>query len=505
MTHTLARRRLDGRLLAIRWHQRLALLGALALMLWGASGLLHPVMTSFGPQQAVFLPPARPIDLGAMRPVADILAEAGVTRAQLVRIVTGPQGNLLQVTEREREVPRYFRLDDGRELPGHDRAQAVWLARHYSGLAQTPVASVERIEGFSARYPAVNRLLPVWRVTFDRSDGLSYVVHTETSAVAAVDDRVKQRLQTAFQWVHTLSWLPRGAEPLRVALISLAVGSLVVLAISGIAMLFLIRRRSRPTGVRGWHRTAAWALAVPLFLFAGSGLFHLFQHAGEVPATNLRLSPPVDVATADPGLPTRLAQLTGGGPVNALSLVADGRGVLLYRIEPARPQATAPATAAAIRAARFAGAPRSEPPIYVEAATGRVRPDADRALALDLGRRFTGLGPEAVERMELVTRFGPLYDFRNKRLPVWRLDYGPPVSATLFVDTATGVLVDVVADAAKPERFSFSFLHKWNFLFPLGRDGQNAVVAAVVLALIGFMAWLGLRMDLARRAARRRR
>ena len=101
--------------------------------------------------------------------------------------------------------------------------------------------------------------------------------------------------------------------------------------------------------------------------------------------------------------------------------------------------------------------------------------------------------------MELVTRFGPDYDFHNKRLPVWRVDYGAPVNASLFVDTGAGVLVDRVEDWEKPERLVFSFIHKWNFLFPIGRLGLNVVVGVFVIALIGFSAVLGLRMDLVRR------
>jgi hypothetical protein len=106
--------------------------------------------------------------------------------------------------------------------------------------------------------------------------------------------------------------------------------------------------------------------------------------------------------------------------------------------------------------------------------------------------------------VELITRFSHEYDFRNKRLPVWRVDYAAPVNASLFVDTGTGVLVDRVADAEKPERLVFSFIHKWNFLFPVGRLAQNVIVGVLAIALIGFMAVLGLRMDVIRRLRARR-
>ena len=129
----------------------------------------------------------------------------------------------------------------------------------------------------------------------------------------------------------------------------------------------------------------------------------------------------------------------------------------------------------------------------------------DRELALQLGERFTSISRDHVEKATLVTRFGPGYDFRNKRLPVWQLDYGEPVNGTLFVDTTTGVLADRVMDAQKIERFSFSFIHKWNFLFPLGREALNGIVSAFVFALVVFMAILGLQMDIKRRQYRKKK
>jgi hypothetical protein len=124
-------------------------------------------------------------------------------------------------------------------------------------------------------------------------------------------------------------------------------------------------------------------------------------------------------------------------------------------------------------------------------------------LALQLGEKFTGAPREAIKNVTLVTRFGPAYDFRNKRLPVWQLDFGSPVNSTIFVDTSTGVLADVTKDSAKPERWSFSMLHKWNFLFPFGRNIQNIVVSVSVIFILIFTATLGIQMDLKRRSRRR--
>ena len=85
-------------------------------------------------------------------------------------------------------------------------------------------------------------------------------------------------------------------------------------------------------------------------------------------------------------------------------------------------------------------------------------------MAHQLAQLHTGLPREAVLKASLVTRFGGDYDFRNKRLPVWKFEYGAPLNASVFVDTATGVLADMTRNSAKPEIWSFSMLHKWSFL-----------------------------------------
>jgi hypothetical protein len=291
----------------------------------------------------------------------------------------------------------------------------------------------------------------------------------------------------------------------RILLITLFVGSLFALAVTGTLMLLLIRRRVRAPGSRGWHRIAGYALALPLLMFSASGLFHLIQYGWDEPTRTLTLSPPIRLGADDFGLHQQWASITDGLAVAGVSLVEAADGTKLYRLALAPDRNGGPATPQTIRNARFDGVQPTGPALYLDARTGLPWAPGDRELALQLGERFTGVPRTAIRHAALVTRFGPAYDFRNKRLPVWRLDYGAPVNATIFVDTATGVLADRTADAAKPERWSFSMLHKWNFLFPLGRGAQNAIVSAAVLLSIGLMAGLGLSLDLERRRVRRRR
>jgi hypothetical protein len=503
-----------------RWsmskHQWLALIGGISLFIWGLSGLAHIVMVLFGPQQVQFMPPMRAIDMAGVTPVEQVLASAGIRKARAVKVVVGEDRNLLQVTETQQTPRRYFRLDSGTELPGEDARQAEFIARHF--LAERrPVAEIVHQTQFDADYPWVNRQLPVWRVRFAGDDRLTAYVHTETGSLAAVNNITKTRLQTVFRWLHSWEWVPPQLEWLRVIVITAMVGSLAALAITGILLLVAIRRGKRLAGSKGWHRAMGYVLALPLLMFSISGVIHLVQAAFERPTSQMRLSPSVDVAQARYPIERDWAEVAAGLDVNSLSLVEAPDGRPLYRLGLAQPGGamprgehdhsahaghTMPMGDTAIRNARFDGVSPTGPALYVDAATGKAWADGDRALARALGRRFSGAPDSAITGMEIVTRFGPDYDFRNKRLPVWRIDYGAPVNATLFVDTSTGVLADRTENWQKPERYIFSFIHKWNFLFPIGRVGLNIVVGVFIVLLLGFMAGIGLVLDRRRRRMR---
>lgn len=487
---------------SFNWHRALGLIGGIGLLIWGISGLMHPVMVVFGPQPAVFYPPSQPLNLNGIKPIHDILAGAEINTAAAVKVIASQDQNLLQVTQEQDKPRRYFRLSDGVELAGYDEEQAIFLARHYT-KAQEDIRSIQYLTEFSQSYPAVNRLLPVYKVSFERDDDLSIYIYTETNAANGVSNSFKEVFQAGFSWLHTWSWFPKDADWGRVVLITLFVGSLFALAATGTAMLITIRRRKKLPGAKGWHRIAGYALALPLLMFTSSGIFHLIQMASMTPQRNLKLSPPLQLAQVNFPIHEQWDEVSKGLNVNNVSIIQTQDGQHLYRIGLAPNKRGGPTTENEIRNARFDGVETTGPAHYINARTGLSYQGGDRELALQLGERFTNVSRDHVKQATLVTRFGPGYDFRNKRLPVWQLDYGEPINGTIFVDTTTAVLADRVMDAQKIERFSFSFIHKWNFLFPLGREALNGIVSAFVFALIVFMGVLGLQMDIKRRNYRK--
>jgi hypothetical protein len=520
-----------------RWsnskHRWLALVGGISLLIWGLSGLTHIAMVLFGPQQAQFMPPVAQVALSDARPISQTLEASGIGEAVAVKTVPAANGGALwQVTQEPLAPRRYFSPADGSEIAYGDRAQALFLARHFLATDRKIVSANLQTE-FDADYPWVNRLLPVWKIKFAGDDRLTAYVHTETSSLAAVNNSTKEWLQTTFRILHTWEWVPEGMDWLRVVVIALMVGSLFGLGATGVIMLVTVRRKKLAPGAKGWHRIAGYVLALPLIMFSASGIYHLVQSALIPPGTQLRMGESINVARGAWPVEQDWSALANGRNIASVALVEGGDGEQLYRIgltpkpgtmgggehnhgsdemadhdhasmmAPAKHET--PKTDAEIREARFAGIKPDGPAIYIDAATGEVAPEGDQDIALAIARRFSGAPDDAVAKMELVTRFSHEYDFRNKRLPVWRVDYSEPVNATLFVDTGSGVLVDRVADWEKPERLVFSMIHKWNFLFPIGRIGLNVTVAAFVIALLVFMAVLGLRMDVVNRVRRKGR
>jgi hypothetical protein len=518
-----------------RWacgkHGWLALVGGISLLLWGLSGLTHIAMVLFGPQQAQFMPPRASLDLQGSAPASEMLEKAGISRAIAVKTVAYEGRSLLQVTTDPAGQRRYFDPAAGEELAGQDARQAEYLARYYL-KEERPIASIALQTDFDADYGWVNRLLPVWKIRFAGDDRLTAYVHTETSSLAAVNNGTKQWLQAIFRTLHSWDWVPASMTWLKVVVAGTMVGSLAALALTGIAMLVTVRRKKRLPGAKGWHRIAGYILALPLIMFSLSGIYHLVQGAIAPPAGQMRMAAPIDLSAGRFPIGAQWSELTRGLKVDSLSLVEGEGGRPLYRLGLAREDAmpkgehdhgaransaapadhaghgdhmghAMPKTAMEIRTARFDGVQPTGPALYIDAETGAVAPQGDRELARMLASRYADVGEHKIVDMRLVTRFGPDYDFRNKRLPVWRVDYAAPVNATLFVDTATGALADRVERWQMPERYVFSFIHKWNFLFPLGKIGMNAVVGGFTIALMLFMGAIGLQLYLRLRRSRR--
>lgn len=487
----------------LRWHRLLLWPAFFSLFVFVLSGFMHILMTWTGPQAAQALPPQAQFAAESVTRIPVILQQHNITQAAIIKLVPGEQGNVLQVSSDDKQPRRYFSLDSGEEIIDGDPQQARWLARHYysskkntkDGAEKSEInaAKMEYLTAFDESYPWVNRLLPVYRITLDDAEHTTLTVHTETGALADINNDWKRTLQTVFQQLHTFRWL----EPLpatRIVLMLFFLSSLLATVLAGGVLLYNMPKRKIPNQKRRLHRRIAHIIWIPLFGFVASGMYHLLYSELNTETRGLRLLAPLKLADATAFANAALPQQA----LYAINLIQMPDQLLLRAsLAPATTQGHAHHGASntdahAQRTARFDGINKEQGAMYFDARTGATADINDEQVACALAANFLHASAALIARSEKITRFSPDYDFRNKRLPVWRVDFNTAEQDSVYIDVASGVLVDTANNKARAESYSFSFLHKWNMLTPLtGREWRDGgIVATLSLALL--LATLGL-------------
>jgi hypothetical protein len=446
-----------------RWHSAVGWIAGLAACLWVISGLLHVVMTWTTPRAAAMAAPEATFE-GAMIPDIQKLLQrtdgATVSAARLAMLDGTPHLYLRPSNNPEAQL---VRLSDGKAKADGDRQLAIALARHYAGDLTSPIKATRLVTAFDSDYPPIYRLLPVWRVDFDRADGLAAYVDTSTGRLGSLTTPQKEFLLWAFRTIHTFGFAD-GVEVARVALIAGLLITIMGGTAAGVGLLLRIKLNAKAPPLRRWHHRVGLIAWIPAAMFAGSALFHLVVQSQFV--TPDPVAAPQRTFTVAALSPTALAQ---EGAIRDARLVASADGLTLWRLT-------------------FA-----EGVAYTDARSGLPTVLQDHEVAAAIA----GVDPTTLtEQPRLLTRFTDDYGFANKRLPVWQFPVGNDL---LFVDTIEGIVAARHRPIDALEGRVFSWLHKWDFLTePVGRIGRDLVMvlSAVILAT---SAILGLRLKLRRR------
>lgn len=510
---------------SIKWHRKLAWVAGICAIGWALTGMLHPIMVWTSPVAAARMPPLVPLDLSHARPPATLLAGKVPDQMAEMRAVVLAGRSYYAVKRADDPVRFYFDPETGEERTDGDRDRAVELARHYLGDPDTPARDARIVTSFDNEYTPVNRLLPVWRVELARDDGLVAYIDTGSGRMAAITDAGKRSMQALFRTIHTLSFIPGEAGPLRAVAMTLLVGSIAVSSLLGIVLLLLIRRRNRAPGGRHWHRLLGYAAALPALAFTLSGLWHLLLgQDGSTDASPALRPQSLELAT----LTSDLAGLWQGfGPDTApvaLSFLAAPDGSALLRLVPPPTWSAAPAAAAdshhgheghgdgqhdhgpqirpaaqgdhRARLALFQGIPTGGSGVLLTAADMRPLPGNEGAAARALARTLGGAPVADDAQTSLVTRFGADYGFANKRLPVWRVEL--PDDRALFVDLADATIAATTAPGLRRAGWVFDIFHKGGFMDTIGPVARDIILMVAAL-LIAALSAIGLSLLVRRR------
>ncbi|GAB1262751.1 hypothetical protein [Aurantivibrio plasticivorans] len=461
-----------------KWHKVLGWWGAFAVIVWAISGIAHPLMSWFGPKAAAFYPPKMTYTAEQLSSISGITGTQNLRKAQVIKVVPFADKPLLQVTEQDGKQRRYFSLNTQQELPNHDQAQAQWLASYYTGRPIDEIESLEKLTEFSTDYPSVNRLLPVYKVQFAGEDELSAFVFTETNSLASLVNGRRAIFASVFQALHTWSWLDVAGAG-RVLIIACFMLTLGAMAATGLSLVLLLPNRKIPDTSRRLHRVFGYILWLPLLGWSASGFYHLLQSHFVDTSFGIRLAPPANLVELN--ISNELENVVGNNDISAISLVSGPQETFYFRLS------VLPKTDGMMLSdeQRFAGRPTEASAMYIYADSGRVSTLTDAEFSRYWALQFSGLDESLMTNQRLVTHFGPGYDFRNKRLPVWQFDFNDENGQRMFIDPVTGMLVDQNRTINRAESWSFSILHKWNMLTPLvGRQIRDVMIVAVLLLCI---------------------
>ncbi len=472
-----------------RYHRWFGVVCCVAVMSWGASGVMHPIMSRLNPQPVnAQAPQAAPALHEALDPSA-VLVRAGIDEISGLRILAWNGASYYQVSQPQQVERRYFEVNTGAELADGDARYAESLARHFTGDGQSKIESVTRLEHFDTEYMSVNRLLPVYRIAFARDDGLRAYVETSPPRLATLIDDRKELLGSIFRIMHNWDFLAEW-DSLRMTLISTLLALALLSALSGIWLYgFMWQRdtlRSSHVPLRRWHRSVGIAVSLSTLLFVVSAEWHLLgSERRSVPPTLHNPINPAQLALPDSVRHGTWAQ------INLVQM--DGR--TYYQLQNAQHKTTVQG-----EPAHHAAKPDADkakiPALYVRADNGEMLRDGARDHAVWLAGRYSGLPAAQVTAVTQVTKFAGEYGFINKRLPVWRVDYATPEHQTYYVETGSGALAAVVQDSARWEGWSFSYLHKFKWLDFAGKNVRDFVAAVfgfgnLAVAVLGL--WMFMR------------
>ena len=460
-----------------RWlklHHTLGLLSCVGLLLWGLSGVMHPVMSRLQPRPAALLAPSPSILLHEAKALPEVLKQHRLEEASVHRIGLAQINSqaYYRIAIQDQQPARYFSMQDGAELHNGDALHAHALARHFTGKKEARIVSTEWVSEFNHEYLEINRLLPVWRVRFEGDDGLRAFVDTDQARLSALVNNTKQTLSEWFRVAHTWQFLDSYPKVRGIAM-SLLLGLGFFSAASGLYFYWRMRKTARQRLAKKrlarWHRTVGLVVALTTLLFTSSGMFHLWTQIQHEQPPRVAPNRALSAAQISPASWQTMLSNLNAQPVKQLHWLALPNNEWVWLLNLATPPYAA---------------------LTINANTGEPYPEGVLGLAKGLATGWSGLPPHQIRAAEHVTKFTSEYGFINKRLPVVRVAFDAPNTPRYYIEVSTASLATQVTEMDALEGVSFAYLHKWHFIGNKEvRDGLLALFALlnVLVALCGLV------------------
>lgn len=497
-----------------KWHRISSLIIAIPVLLWAVSGFMHPLMTTIKPQVATQVLQPEPIDSTALDiPLQQVLRQNKIDTFHNVRVVHIDTNWFYQLQLKNAKPPIYISAKNGKELRNGDKLYAQYIAKLFLQgqpgstrstqltqaiapevpetsshdccdaatscvLADTTgslVQSVEIVNNFDGEYKYVNRLLPVYKVQFDRADSIRVYVETTQDRFAFVMDNRRAAFDTFFAWCHTWEWLSFSGK-FKYLLMGLVTSLAFLSTCMGLYIFFITKSKKGTQPIakaRRRHRTVSLIACVFTLMFTFSGGLHALEKLGAPATIADNLSNEIPASSVDLNY-NRLQAVIPAERITDIS-IATINSERYWRISA-----------------------ESRKLFYINATDYTALDNGEEQHAASLASSFSRHGAGDIVKKERITRFAGEYGFVNKRLPVWKISYAGNSNERYYVETSTGKCAAHITDNDLFEGYSFALLHKHHFMDWAGKSARDisTMIAAglqVIMVLVGlflFYRWL---------------
>ena len=487
-------------LLAYRWHQYIGIYISVAVVLWGLTGLAHPIITRLNPQPVVFSSPSESLTWMSDVRLSDLLHAHEIYHVSQLRVFSW-NGDLVVRVVGDYGV-KYLSVNSQSVIDGGEEKYAEYLARFYSGDFVSAVKSIKKIQSFDDEYLYINRLLPVIRVTLDRNDGLTVYVDTDTGRLGTLSNQNKFITGTIFRYIHSLVFI--SSEFWRTAIMLIFLIAAFLVSAVGLWLYYSLWRRSGFNSIhpmaRRVHRSLGACVAIAAMAFSVSGGFHIWHKwQSSVQSGQVKEGYVLSQNYIASNLVIPSAAL------ESFNIAVDWIDIRLVTLND-QAHWRIQKRAKKHHSGEGAGHQHHMSPLvkgsepvsnvfYIDNETQRRVANGDERHALYLASRFSGLGGvvagAASINVSRIDQFNAEYGFVNKRLPVFRVVFPMAINESIYIENSTQTLVAIVDSVDRLEGALFSNLHKWHFLDFLGR-GLRDFILSIFALLVSAVFMLGM-------------
>lgn len=442
-----------------KWHRILGLIVALPVAFWILSGLLHPVMGWIKPALAKRQYIAESVNLSTLEhSIANVLDSLNIKSVENVNVISLDSVRYYQIKQSNHVRHIYVNTETAKLSDNFENQYIEHLARYYSGDKTSEIKSIDLVTSFSAEYKQINRLLPIYKVAFDRADGYTIFVDVESGRLGGVLDNNRLYFNIFFEIFHNLSFLA-SAPSLQLWIILLLSLATLISGISGIYIYGFTKKslgeRAKLSNdkrtVRNYHRFFGFGFSIALLLFSFSGAYHAFKKSDGYNR--------LDFVHKDSFSVGELRDLEfPKETVNELSLVRMNSTVYVQTFNQIR---------------------RKQSIRYFS--NGEELIGGDEAYAKQLALEFSNFSSKQISSVNLQKKFSREYGFINKRLPVYKIQFNVDENERYYVETRSGKLGAKVKDSDIYEGLSFAYLHKYHMFDFLGKDLRNIIMMCFAL------------------------